>query len=102
MGAASKQGITGLLDNQGNHWGAGMHRKCVRLVQQGVWAMPLESMPLAMGYLKAAVDTDEVLRGECETTIVNLRGATPVGTAMSAVFAHAVPAVSTISVFGWN
>jgi radical SAM C-methyltransferase len=79
-----------------------MHRKCVTLVQQGVWAMPLESMPLAMGYLKAAVDADEGLRGECETTIVNLRGGTSVGTTMSAVFAEAVPDVLAISVFGWN
>lgn len=44
--------------------GAGMRRKRVTLVQQGVWAMPLESMPSAMGYLKAAVDADEVLRGD--------------------------------------
>jgi radical SAM superfamily enzyme YgiQ (UPF0313 family) len=79
-----------------------MRRKRVTLVQQGVWAMPLESMPLAMGYLKAAVDADEVLRDECDTTIVNLRGATPIGTAMSAVFAEAVPDVLAISVFGWN
>jgi radical SAM superfamily enzyme YgiQ (UPF0313 family) len=79
-----------------------MRRKRVTLVQQGVWAMPLESMPLAMGYLKAAVDADDVLRGECETTIVNLRGATPIGAAMSAVFGEAVPDVLAISVFGWN
>lgn len=79
-----------------------MRRKRVTLVQQGVWAMPLESMPLAMGYLKAAVDADETLRDECETTIVNLRGGTPIGTVMSAVFADAVPDVLAISVFGWN
>ena len=79
-----------------------MRRKRVTLVQQGVWAMPLESMPLAMGYLKAAVDADEELRGECETTIVNLRGGTSVGTTMSAVFGGSVPDVLAISVFGWN
>lgn len=79
-----------------------MHRKRITLVQQGVWAMPLESMPLAAGYLKAAIDSDEALRAECETTIVNLRGATPMGTVMSAVFAEAVPDVLAISVFGWN
>jgi radical SAM C-methyltransferase len=79
-----------------------VHRKRVTLVQQGVWAMPLESMPLAMGYLKAAIDADETLRDECKTTIVNLRGATSIGTVMSAVFAEAVPDVLAISVFGWN
>jgi radical SAM superfamily enzyme YgiQ (UPF0313 family) len=79
-----------------------MRRKRVTLVQQGVWAMPLESMPLAVGYLKAAVDADEVLRQEFDTTIVNLRGATSVGTAVSAVFGDVVPDVLAVSVFGWN
>lgn len=79
-----------------------MHRKRVTLVQQGVWAMPLESMPLAIGYLKAAIDADELLRGEYETVIVNLGGATPISTMMAAVFAETIPDVLAISVFGWN
>jgi radical SAM C-methyltransferase len=79
-----------------------MQRKRVTLVQQGVWEMPLESMPLAIGYLKAAVDADEVLRDEFDTVIVNLRGGASVGTASSAVFADTVPDVLAISVFGWN
>lgn len=78
-----------------------MRRRHIALVQQGVWAMPLESMPLALGYLKAAVDADEVLRDECETRIVNLRGGVSIGAAISAVFAE-VPDVLAISVFGWN
>lgn len=77
-------------------------RKRVTLVQQGVWAMPLESMPLAIGYVKAAVDADEVLHDEFETVIVNLRGGTPVGSAISEIFAEQVPDVLAISVFGWN
>lgn len=79
-----------------------MRRRHVTLVQQGVWAMPLESMPLAVGYLKAAVDADEALREECETTIVNLGGGTSIGTALSTVFATMVPDVLAVSVFGWN
>lgn len=46
----------------------------VSLVQQGVWAMDLESMPLAMGYLEAVLDTDPTLRGEVETRIFNFDG----------------------------
>lgn len=79
-----------------------MRRKRVALVQQGVWAMPLESMPLAIGYLKAAIDADEILRAECDTIIVNFRGATSIGSAIAAVFGTAVPDVLAISVFGWN
>ncbi len=79
-----------------------MRRKRVALVQQGVWEMPLESMPLAIGYLKAAVDADEILRDEFEMTIVNLRGGTSIGNAVAAVFHQSVPDVLAISVFGWN
>jgi radical SAM C-methyltransferase len=80
----------------------GMGRRHITLVQQGVWAMPLESMPLAAGYLTAAIDADEFLREVCTATIVNLRGGTDVGIAMSAVFGETVPDVLAISVFGWN
>lgn len=79
-----------------------MPRKRVALVQQGVWAMPLESMPLAVGYMKAAIDADEVLKEACETIIVNFRGMTSIGTAIAAVFGNGVPDVLAISVFGWN
>jgi radical SAM C-methyltransferase len=80
----------------------GVGQKRITLVQQGVWAMPLESMPLATGYLKAAIDADASLRESCTTTIVNLRGGADIGTVMSAVFGEAVPDVLAISVFGWN
>jgi len=56
-----------------------MRRRLITFVRQGVWAMPLESIPLAIGYLKAAVDADQVLCGEFTTKIVNLRGGTSVG-----------------------
>jgi hypothetical protein len=77
-------------------------RKRVALVQQGVWAMPLESMPLAIGYLKAAVDADEILAAEYDTRIVNLRGGDTVGRSIAAVFGEVVPDVLAVSVFGWN
>lgn len=77
-------------------------RKRVALVQQGVWAMPLESMPLAIGYLKAAIDADEELIQHYDTRIVNLRGGLSIGTTMAAVFGDEVPDVLAVSVFGWN
>jgi radical SAM C-methyltransferase len=80
----------------------GVGRKRITLVQRGVWAMPLESMPLAAGYLKAAIDADELLHEACNTAIVSLRGGADIGTAMSAVFGENVPDVLAISVFGWN
>lgn len=79
-----------------------MKRRQVALVQQGVWEMSLESMPLAIGYLKAAVDADETLRDEYETRLVNLRGGRSIGTIISEVFADSVPDVLGISVFGWS
>lgn len=79
-----------------------MRRKRIALVQQGVWAMPLESMPLAIGYLKAAIDADEILREEFDTEIVNFRGGTSVGAAMVTLFGEVVPDVLAVSVFGWN
>ncbi len=79
-----------------------MRRKRIALVQQGVWAMPMESMPLAIGYMKAAIDADEILRDEFEAKIVNFRGATTVGSAIAAIFGEVVPDVLAISVFGWN
>src|SRR5690349_2245623 len=79
-----------------------MRRKRIALAQQGVWAMPLESMPLAIGYMKAAVDADDILRDEFETKIVNFRGTTTVGSAIAAIFGDVVPDVLAISVFGWN
>jgi radical SAM superfamily enzyme YgiQ (UPF0313 family) len=64
--------------------------------------MPMESMPLAIGYLKAAIDADDVLGGECETTIVNLRGGMTIGPTISAVLGGELPDVLAVSVFGWN
>ncbi|MFE5565683.1 KedN5 family methylcobalamin-dependent radical SAM C-methyltransferase [Amycolatopsis japonica] len=79
-----------------------VRRHQVVLVQQGVWAMPLESMPLAAGYLKAAVDADVRLNGSVQCEIVNLRGGQSVGAANSLIFGAGTPDVLAISVFGWN
>src|SRR5229473_4856906 len=45
----------------------------VVIVQQGVWEMPKESMPLAAGYLKASA-ADPDLRGHVQVEIQNFGG----------------------------
>lgn len=79
------------------------HRKrTVRLVQQGVWDMPLESLPLAVGYLKAMALSDADIRARADIEISNFRGgATHVQMAYE-LFRGEVPDLLAFSVFGWN
>jgi radical SAM superfamily enzyme YgiQ (UPF0313 family) len=72
------------------------------LVQQGVWDTPLESMPLAMGYLKAMVMQDPALRDEVDVEIANFRGGESVTHMADVLFRDGVPDVMAFSVFGWN
>lgn len=46
----------------------------VTLVQQGVWRMAKESMPLAASYLAAVVRTAPDLAGRYEVRILSFRG----------------------------
>ena len=55
------------------HGGRG-RRIRVFLVQQGIWDMPLESMPLASAYLKATALADDRIRDACEIEVHNFRG----------------------------
>ena len=77
-------------------------RKKVWLVQQGVWDMPVESMPLAMGYLKAVTSTDDVLRSELDVRVMNFRGGDTIPAMARRLFFEEVPDVVAFSVFGWN
>ena len=77
-------------------------RRRVCIVQQGAWDMPKEAMPLAAGYLKAAVDTDERLRDELDVRIANFRGGAPVEAMAHDLFVGGAPDVLAMSVFGWN
>ncbi|MGV9293040.1 KedN5 family methylcobalamin-dependent radical SAM C-methyltransferase [Amycolatopsis sp. NPDC003676] len=72
------------------------------IVQQGVWDMPLESMPLAAGYMKAAIDSDSGLAGEVDCRIRNFRGGASTDAICTALFQDDVPDVLAFSVFGWN
>ncbi|WP_436971538.1 KedN5 family methylcobalamin-dependent radical SAM C-methyltransferase [Micromonospora vinacea] len=74
----------------------------VFLVQQGVWEMPLESMPLASGYLKSTALADDRIRDACDISIHNFRGGTTNATMANALFSDGQPDVLAFSVLGWN
>lgn len=72
------------------------------LVQQGVWDMPKESMPLAAGYLKASVLADEEISREIAVRIFNFGGGDTLTVMAEELFSQGVPDVLAFSVFGWN
>jgi radical SAM superfamily enzyme YgiQ (UPF0313 family) len=72
------------------------------LVQQGAWDMPLDSMPLAAGYLKAALDSDVDLTGEVDVRICNFRGGRSLTEMALELFLEGTPDVLGFSVLGWN
>lgn len=74
----------------------------VAIVQQGVWEMQKESLPLAAGYLKATLLEDDDLRRETEVSIHNFNGGTTTGAMVRDVLVHDLPDVLAFSVFGWN
>jgi radical SAM C-methyltransferase len=74
----------------------------VALVQQGVWDTPLESMPLAMGYLKAMVIADPQLRNAVDVNLANFRGGEGSAQMAETLLAGRCPDVVAFSVCGWN
>ncbi|MEM5584760.1 KedN5 family methylcobalamin-dependent radical SAM C-methyltransferase [Roseibium sp. AS2] len=72
------------------------------LVQQGVWDMPVETMPLAMGYLKAMVDADDLLGREVDVRIANFGGGATLQQMVRRLFSGPMPDILAFSVFGWN
>src|SRR5262249_48606810 len=74
----------------------------VALVQQGVWDMPLESMPLASGYMKAMALADDEIRASADIEIFNFRGGVTHATIANKLFTGRVPPVLAFSVLGWN
>jgi radical SAM C-methyltransferase len=74
----------------------------VHLLQQGVWDLPLESMPLASGYIKAAALGDERIRRQADVKILNFRGGDTLMEMAQEVFKHDPPDVMGFSVLGWN
>jgi radical SAM superfamily enzyme YgiQ (UPF0313 family) len=72
------------------------------VVQQGAWDIPVESMPLAAGYLKTVLDSDARLAGEVDVRICNLPGGMPLTEMARELFAEGAPDVLAFSVLGWN
>lgn len=77
-------------------------KRSVWLVQQGVWDMPKESMPLAAGYLKAAALAHDAIREQAEIEIFNFGGGDSLTTVAEALFGQGCPDVLAFSVLGWN
>ncbi len=74
----------------------------VCIVQQGVWNMQLESMPLAAGYLKAYAQTDSRVESECDIRILSLDGGDTTLTMVEKLLFAEIPNVVAFSVLGWN
>jgi hypothetical protein len=74
----------------------------VSLVQQGVWDMPLESMPLASGYIKAAALADEEIRQRADIKIHNYRGGVTHAAIANDLLTENDSDILAFSVLGWN
>jgi radical SAM C-methyltransferase len=74
----------------------------VCLVQQGAWDMPIDSMPLAVGYLKASLDADQYLAAETAVRICNFRGGQKLPEMAQELFSQEAPDIMAFSVLGWN
>jgi radical SAM superfamily enzyme YgiQ (UPF0313 family) len=77
-------------------------KRVVWIVQQGIWDMPKESMPLAAGYLKAAALACEPIRDEMDIHILNFGGGHAVTVMAETMFSGDPPDIIAFSVFGWN
>lgn len=74
----------------------------VRLVQQGAWDMPVDSMPLAVGYLKAVIDGHDAFAGAVNAEISNFRGGEKLQDMAKTLLTGNIPDVLAFSVLGWN
>ncbi len=74
----------------------------IDIVQQGAWDMPLDSMPLAAGYLKASLEADADIGGAVTASIRSFRGGEPLTHMARTLFAAAGPDILAFSVLGWN
>jgi len=77
-------------------------KRSVWIIQQGVWDMPKESMPLAAGYLKAAALADEEIQREMDIRIFNFGGGNSLTVMAEKIFSQGTPDILAFSVFGWN
>jgi radical SAM superfamily enzyme YgiQ (UPF0313 family) len=74
----------------------------ITLVQQGVWHMQKESMPLAIGYLAAIIAGHERLSGRCFVEIKNYDGKKTAFDMAADLLCGSMPDIVGFSVLGWN
>lgn len=77
-------------------------KRRVWLVQKGVWDMPKESMPLAIGYLKATALKNEAIRENILVEIFNFDGGDGQIAMANELFGQDIPDIMAFSVLGWN
>ncbi len=77
-------------------------KRRIWIVQQGVWNLRLESMPLAAGYLKAYADADARIAAECDIRIFSLSGGDTTLMMVEKLFFREIPDIVCFSVLGWN
>jgi radical SAM superfamily enzyme YgiQ (UPF0313 family) len=81
---------------------SGTNKLHVVIVQQGVWNMPLESMPLAAGYLRSMILEDSALNDIVHVEVRNFRGGIGRVTMANELLKGSIPDVLAFSVYGWN
>lgn len=74
----------------------------IGLVQQSAWDLPIDSMPLAAGYMKAIIDSDKEISPEVDVRIHNMRGGWSVTKMIQSIFSDDAPDILAFSVLGWN
>ncbi|MEY8042331.1 KedN5 family methylcobalamin-dependent radical SAM C-methyltransferase [Saccharopolyspora cebuensis] len=74
----------------------------VSIVQQSAWDIPMDSVPLAAGYLKAVIEQDGELATQVDVAICNFRGGMTLPEMGRRLFTTGVPDVLAFSVVGWN
>jgi radical SAM C-methyltransferase len=72
------------------------------VVQQSAWDIPMDSMPLAAGYLKSIIASDPDLARVTKVGICNFRGGLSLTEMASKMFTGPTPDVLAFSVLGWN
>ncbi|GCE07679.1 KedN5 family methylcobalamin-dependent radical SAM C-methyltransferase [Dictyobacter aurantiacus] len=78
-------------------------RRHVWLIQKGVWDMPKESMPLAIGYIKATALANETIHDQMDIEIFNFDGGDGQIAMANRLFTlDSLPDIMAFSVLGWN
>jgi radical SAM C-methyltransferase len=72
------------------------------IVQQSAWDIPMDSMPIAAGYLKAIIDSDSQLGDDTKVEIYNFRGGMSLTEMARKLFSVPPPDILALSVLGWN